>query len=79
MIKFNILDSRMYILSGTHAPCNHIIGEETTLQLGTQIEGWNLNGTFLHLEICIQLCQWGDRIMMQTYNVIHIYQNVSLV
>jgi hypothetical protein len=43
------------ILAGAHAPSNHAIGQDSLLQFGTQVEGWNLDGTLFHLEVFIQL------------------------
>jgi hypothetical protein len=64
-IILDILDRRLHILAGAHAPYNHAIGEDSIIQL-TQVEGWNLNGTSIHLEIYMQLFQWGARVMMHT-------------
>jgi hypothetical protein len=40
---YNILDIRLYIPAGAHAPCNHAIGQESLIQFGTQVEGWDLS------------------------------------
>jgi hypothetical protein len=65
-ILFYILDSILHILYGAHAPSNHDIGEDSLIQLGTQLEVCNLDGTLLHLEVFIQIYQWGARVIIHT-------------
>jgi hypothetical protein len=49
------------------------------LQFCTQLEIWNLNVTFLHLEVLIQLGQWITRFMMYTQDIINTDKNVGPV
>jgi hypothetical protein len=61
-----IMDGRLHIFAGSHAPSNNAILQEILLQFGTHVEGWNLYGTFLHLELFIQFDKWGARVVIHT-------------
>jgi hypothetical protein len=74
-----ILDSILHILAGAHAPSHHTIWQDILLQFRTQVESWNLNGTFLHLEVLIQLGKRLARIMMHTHDIIIIDSHICSV